>query len=116
MLTLLMSIEILFENSDLLVINKPYGLRTHGDGKSVVPTIVDWVVNERPSISDVGESMLVDGVTINRPGIVHRLDEETSGALIIAKTQESFEYLKQQFKDITNGRRVFSTSRLIQIL
>lgn len=92
-------ITILFENSDLLIINKPSGLRTHGDGKSVVPTVVDWIVKERPEIIGVGENMEVDGKVVERPGIVHRLDEETSGALVIAKTQEAFEYLKQQFKD-----------------
>ena len=94
-----MKIEVLFETPDLLIINKPAGLRTHGDGKSVVPTVVDWIVKERPEIVGVGENMEVDGKVIERPGIVHRLDEETSGCLVIAKTQEAFEYLKQQFKD-----------------
>lgn len=94
-----MAISILFENDSLLVINKPSGLRTHGDGKSEVPTVVDWIMKERPEIVGVGENMEVDGKTIERPGIVHRLDEETSGALVIAKTQQSFEYLKSQFKD-----------------
>lgn len=94
-----MSIDILFENPDLLIINKPSGLRTHGDGKSEVPTVVDWILKERPEIVGVGEPMVVEGKILDRPGIVHRLDEETSGALIIAKTQASFEYLKQQFKD-----------------
>ncbi len=94
-----MQTEILFENNDLLVINKPAGLRTHGDGKSDVPTVVDWIVKERPEIKGVGESMMVDDKVLDRPGIVHRLDEETSGCLVIAKTQSVFEYLKQQFKD-----------------
>jgi 23S rRNA pseudouridine1911/1915/1917 synthase len=94
-----MLIDILYENSDLVVINKPAGLRTHGDGKSVVPTVVDWVLEHYPEIAGVGEPMLVDGKVLDRPGIVHRLDEETSGALIIAKHQKLFEYLKQQFKD-----------------
>ena len=93
------SIAILFENNDFLVINKPAGLRTHGDGKSEVPTVVDWILKERPDIVGVGENMSIDGKVIERPGIVHRLDEETSGCLVIAKTQASFEYLKQQFKD-----------------
>jgi 23S rRNA pseudouridine1911/1915/1917 synthase len=93
------SIIILLENKEFLVINKPSGLRTHGDGKSSVPTVVDWILKERPEIVGVGENMESGGVVIERPGIVHRLDEETSGALVIAKTNESFEYLKQQFKD-----------------
>ncbi len=93
--------EVLFENTDFLVINKPAGLRTHGDGKSDVPTVVDWILAERPEIKRVGEPMLVDGKVLDRPGIVHRLDEETSGCLVIAKTQASFAYLKEQFKDRT---------------
>jgi len=94
-----MQIDILFENNDFIIINKPAKLRTHADGKSDVPTVVDWVLEYYPEIRGVGESMVVDGNTIDRPGIVHRLDEETSGVLVIAKTQSSFEYLKQQFKD-----------------
>lgn len=104
------SISILLENKDFLVINKPAGLRTHGDGrasakasdgqvKADVPTVVDWILKEHPEIVGVGENMESGGVVIERPGIVHRLDEETSGALVIAKTGDAFEYLKQQFKD-----------------
>jgi len=96
-----MAIEILFENRDLLVINKPAGLMVHGDGKRGDPTLVDWIVKERPEIVGVGEPMEVDGKIFDRPGIVHRLDEETSGALLIAKNQETFLFLKQQFQSHT---------------
>lgn len=78
-----------------MVINKPAGLMVHGDGKSTKPTLVDWILKERPEIEGVGEEQ--GGMA--RPGIVHRLDEDTSGALVIAKTAESFENLKGQFKD-----------------
>lgn len=91
--------EILFENDDLLIINKPAGLMVHADGKGNKPSLVDWILKTHPEMKGVGEPMLVDGKSIDRPGIVHRLDEETSGALVLAKTQDSFEYLKQQFKD-----------------
>lgn len=64
-------------------------------------TLVDWILKERPEIAGVGEPMKTAQGEIDRPGIVHRLDEETSGALIIAKTQQSFEYLKKQFQDRT---------------
>jgi 23S rRNA pseudouridine1911/1915/1917 synthase len=90
-----MEIPILFENDDLLVINKPAGLMVHGDGKSTKPTLVDWILEKYPSIAGVGEPM----AGTDRPGIVHRLDEDTSGALVIAKTSEAFEHLKAQFKD-----------------
>lgn len=92
-----MEIPILFENDDLLVINKPAGLMVHSDGKTKKETLTDWVLKERPDIAGVGEMM----GDVERPGIVHRLDEETSGALLIAKTQPAFEYLKKQFQDRT---------------
>lgn len=94
-----MDISVLYEDSDLVVINKPAGLRVHGDGKQVVPTVVDWIIAHHPEIVGVGEPMLQEGQMINRPGIVHRLDQETSGVLVIAKHQDAFLFLKQQFKD-----------------
>ena len=99
-----MNIETLFENQNLIIINKPSGLVVHSDGKTKEPTVVDWVLEHYPEIQGVGEQMVVEGhsgndVVIARPGIVHRIDRDTSGCLVIAKTQESFEHLKQQFKD-----------------
>jgi len=99
-----MNIEILFENKNILIINKPAGLVVHSDGKTDEPTVVDWILKNYPEINGVGENMFVknnDGVEIelNRPGIVHRIDRDTSGCLVIARTQESFEHLKQQFKN-----------------
>lgn len=93
-----MEIPILFENEDVVVINKPAGLIVHPDGKSDKETLVDWVIANRPQIRGVGERLLIEGMTIDRPGIVHRLDEETSGALIIAKTKDAFAHLKEQFQ------------------
>jgi 23S rRNA pseudouridine1911/1915/1917 synthase len=94
-----MEITILFENDDLLVINKPAGIMVHGDGKSEKPTLVDWILETYPALAGIGEPMKSGEGQLDRPGIVHRLDEDTSGALIIAKTQEAFENLKAQFKD-----------------
>lgn len=95
-----MHIPILFENDDLVVINKPAGVMVHGDGKSTEPTIADWFVEEYPKSKDVGEpAELSDGRTIPRPGIVHRLDADTSGVLVLAKTQEAYTYLKEQFQE-----------------
>ena len=91
--------QILFETTDLLIINKPAGLVVHSNGKTEEPTLVDWIIKERPEIRGVGEPMIFDGVSIDRPGIVHRLDRETSGAMVIAKNQQTFEWRKQQFKD-----------------
>lgn len=95
-----MNIPILFENNDLVVINKPAGVMVHGDGKSTEPTIADWFAQTYPASKDVGEpAEQADGKLLARPGIVHRLDADTSGALILAKTQEAYTYLKAQFQD-----------------
>lgn len=63
-------------------------------------TLCDWLTSYIPEIAGVGEPLtLPNGVTIDRPGIVHRLDRETSGVMIIAKTQEAFMHVKAQFQD-----------------
>jgi 23S rRNA pseudouridine1911/1915/1917 synthase len=94
-----MDIEVIYEDEALLAVNKPAGLAVHEDGRTIEPTLVDWVREHRPDMIGVGESMrLQNGTMIDRPGVVHRLDRDTSGILILAKTQEAFELLKQQFQ------------------
>jgi 23S rRNA pseudouridine1911/1915/1917 synthase len=100
-----MDIYIIFENQDYLIINKPSGLVVHGDGKTDEPSVVSWLQENRPEINRVGEAMVITGkrgreIEIPRPGIVHRIDRDTSGCLVIAKNQASFEYLKDQFKNL----------------
>jgi len=98
-MSLLDEIQIVYEDADLLVINKPAGLVVHADGKTQEVTVVDWLLAHYPDMSTVGEPIqLKDGTVIPRPGIVHRIDRDTSGALLIAKTSESFLYLKDLFK------------------
>lgn len=86
-------LDILFEDEDLLVIEKPAGLLVH---QSTVydaePTVVDGLRALFPNIATVGDDP-------TRPGIVHRLDKDVSGLLVIAKTQDMFENLKTQFKE-----------------
>lgn len=99
-----MNIPILYEDDEVLVINKPAGLVVHSDGRTEEKTLVDWIQETHPSIVEmsVGESIkLTSGGVIEKPGIVHRIDRDTSGALIITKTQESFLNLKKQFQDRT---------------
>jgi 23S rRNA pseudouridine1911/1915/1917 synthase len=113
-----MNIEILFENKNLVVINKPAGLVVHADGRTKEATLVDWILEKYPDIKEVGEPLIikeknpstvstgslqassgqVNQQVVYRPGIVHRLDRDTSGVLVIAKNQEAFEYLKSQFQ------------------
>ncbi len=90
---------VLYEDEDVLVINKPAGLIVHSDGRTVEPSVCDWLVEKFPSIKDVGEPWLSpQGEVVPRPGIVHRLDRTTSGVMIIAKTNEAHSLLKSQFQ------------------
>ena len=96
---------ILFEDSHTLAINKPSGMMMHGDGRQNAYTVADWIAEQYPAIIGVGDpARAPDGTDIPRPGIVHRLDQETSGVVLIAKTQESFAFLKQQFQDRTMSK------------
>ncbi|MDD5359582.1 MAG: RluA family pseudouridine synthase [Sulfurovaceae bacterium] len=89
-------IEILYEDEYLLVVNKPSGLVVHPAPSVKEPTLVDWLVQRGISLSTIsGEE---------RHGIVHRIDKDTTGALVIAKTNEAHEALSRQLEDKTMGR------------
>jgi 23S rRNA pseudouridine1911/1915/1917 synthase len=91
---------VLLETSDYMVINKPAGLVVHPDGKTKEATLCDWILENYPDIKGVGEpSKTPTGELVDRPGIVHRLDRDTSGAMIVVKNQETFEYFKELFKN-----------------
>jgi 23S rRNA pseudouridine1911/1915/1917 synthase len=90
---------ILHEDADVLVINKPAGLVVHPDGKAEFETLSDLILRERPDMKDVGEPLTIGEKIILRPGIVHRLDKETSGVMILAKNQETFLFLKSSFAE-----------------
>ena len=95
-----MQIQIIYEDENIVVINKPAGLVVHSDGKTDEFTVVDWVLENYPKTENVGEPLVLSsGKIIKRPGIVHRLDKETSGVLLIAKNQETFLFLKKQFQE-----------------
>jgi 23S rRNA pseudouridine1911/1915/1917 synthase len=91
---------VIYEDKDMQVINKPAGLIVHFDGRNEESSVVDWVKENYPDIKDVGEEWVSpQGVSVARPGIVHRLDKTTSGVMVIAKTQSAFDNLKKQFQD-----------------
>lgn len=100
-----MKITTLYEDANVLVINKPAGIAVHGDGKPTKSmTVADFVLENYPKLKNVGEPMEVARAggkveKIPRPGIVHRIDKETSGCLIIAKNNKTFELLKEQFQN-----------------
>jgi len=95
-----MKIKILYEDQHILALDKPSGLLVHSDGRSREETLVDWLNTNYPDLKEVGEEQtLQNEEKIKRPGIVHRLDKDTSGVIIVAKTKESYEFLKEQFQN-----------------
>jgi 23S rRNA pseudouridine1911/1915/1917 synthase len=86
-------IKIIFQNKDFIVIDKPVGLAVHGGVGMSEPTLVDFLREKFPEIRGVGDEPEV------RPGIVHRLDKETSGVMLVARNQKTFEYFKKLFAD-----------------
>jgi 23S rRNA pseudouridine1911/1915/1917 synthase len=95
-----MQIPILFENDAVLVIDKPAGVLVHNADGSKEETVVDWLLARSPETHGVGEPQRTPaGELLERSGVVHRLDRETSGVLILAKTQEAHAHLKAQFHD-----------------
>jgi len=83
-------IPILYEDDAIVVIDKPVGVLVHPVPHRKQWTLVDWILERYPEVAGVGE----DDV---RPGIVHRLDREVSGVLLIRKTAEAHHSIKQQF-------------------
>lgn len=86
-----MHLDILFEDADLIVINKPPGLVVHPAPGHATGTLVHGLLHHCEDLSGIGGE--------ERPGIVHRLDRDTSGCLIVAKTEAAMAELARQFKD-----------------
>ena len=87
-------LPVLYEDDDVIVVNKPSGLLTHAKGGlSTEPTVAEII---RPKTSFASDT--------DRPGIVHRLDRDTSGILIIAKTADAAAHLQRQFAQRTTKK------------
>lgn len=87
-------INLIFEDKNFIAVNKPAGLLVHATKNSNELTLVDWLIKKYPEIkNNVGDN------TEERPGIVHRLDRDTSGVILIPKNQNYFEYLKKLFQN-----------------
>lgn len=89
--------KIIYEDHNFMALNKPAGMLVHGDkkhgtGNTKQKTIVDWLLENYPEVKGVGDN------PEERPGIVHRLDKDTSGVLIVPKNQAFFGYLKGLFQ------------------
>jgi len=91
-------IEVIAETDDYLVVNKPCGLLVHGDETTTEPTLATWILAMHPEVSKVGDDPF-------RPGIVHRLDKDVSGLMVVAKNQKFFTKIKKQFQNRTIIKR-----------
>lgn len=92
-----MNISILFEDEDILVINKPAGIVVNRAESVKGETVQDWVEEKLRITND--ELRIEEKDFKDRAGIVHRIDKETSGILLIAKTPQAFSELQRQFKE-----------------
>ena len=91
-----MQLDILFEDDDLLVVNKPAGLVVHPGAGQQTGTLVNALLAHCKNLSGIGGK--------ERPGIVHRLDKETSGVLVVAKNDAAHRDLSKQFAERTTGK------------
>ena len=89
-------LQVLFEDSDIVVINKPPGLVVHPAPGHHSGTLVNGLLYHCPDLGGIGAEL--------RPGIVHRLDKDTSGTLVVAKNAAALEHLASQFKNRTVGK------------
>jgi 23S rRNA pseudouridine1911/1915/1917 synthase len=89
-------IDIIYEDDDILVINKPKNLVIHKAPSVTEPTLVDWLKYKNISLSTLNAEI--------RHGIVHRLDKNTTGAMVVAKTNIAHERLSAQLQDKSMGR------------
>src|SRR3989344_3662496 len=87
-------LKIIDDKEDYVVLEKPAGLLVHAAPGHTGPTLVDELLAEYPELKNIGE-------TPARPGLVHRLDKDASGLMVVAKTQAMFNELKQQFQNRT---------------
>jgi len=98
----MLKLNIVYEDKNILVINKPAGLIVHPKNKNdKEETLTDLLLKYYSPIKNVGDSPL-------RPGIVHRLDKNTSGLMVVAKNQKIFEYIKNQFKNRILEKKYFA--------
>lgn len=86
-----MELKILYEDDNLLVIDKPAGITVFPEKPTKEKTLIDYLLEKFPNLKNVGEPP--------RHGICHRLDKDTSGVLLIAKNNKALEFFQKQFKE-----------------
>ena len=91
-----MNLKIIYQDSDVLVVDKPAGVVVFPEGVVQGESLIDILIQQYPEIKGAGEAP--------RYGIVHRLDKDTSGVLLVAKTTEALIFLQKQFKNREVGK------------
>ena len=89
-------LDILYEDSSLIILNKPAGMVVHPSPGHGSGTLVNALLAHCPDLTGIGG--------VERPGIVHRLDKDTTGAIVVAKTDQAFQHLQAQLKAKTAQR------------
>lgn len=84
-------LDIIFENDELIVVNKPAGMVVHPAAGHAGGTLVNAVLGHEPDMEGIGGE--------ERPGLVHRLDKDTSGVIVLAKNERAHRWLQDQFRD-----------------
>ena len=92
-------INVLYEDGDVLVLNKPAGLVVHPAPGHLTGTLVNALLAHCPDLSGIGG--------VSRPGIVHRLDQDTSGVMIVAKSQRAMDVLTKEFSSHANVEKTY---------
>lgn len=94
-------LEILYEDDAIIILNKQAGLVVHPGYGNYTGTLVNGLLFHFDKLAEKAEEP-------DRPGLVHRLDKDTSGVMVIAKTEEALTHLSKQFYDRTNDRRYYA--------
>lgn len=89
--------KLIYQDANLIVVSKPAGMPVHEAKHSTDYSLCDWLLEKFPEVKDVGDVRANENIPY-RPGIVHRLDKQTSGVMVVARNQESFVRLKEIFK------------------
>jgi len=91
-------LKVIYEDDDVLVIDKPSGLITHPGASNKYGTVVNALLNYIPEIVNVVQDK-IDQFSLARPGIVHRLDKDTSGIMVTAKNRKALSFLSKELQN-----------------
>jgi 23S rRNA pseudouridine1911/1915/1917 synthase len=92
-------IDVIFEDNDIVVVNKPAGMIIHRAPGHTDGALADILAADRPEMRNVG--------SVERPGVVHRLDRDTSGVVVFAKTRQAYLALRREFEAHANVKKVY---------